>query len=70
MSSNKQPCKQKYIFLDRLKHNAKTQPWGLAKKIKGGRATKDILRGIERLISKHRQTFEVIKKSQYLSIRS
>ena len=63
MSRNKQPCKQKYIFLDRLKHNAKTQPWGLAKKGRAG-ATKDILRN--RKIDK--ETFEVLKKSQYLSI--
>ena len=42
MSRNKQACKQKYIFLDRLKHNAKTQPWGLAKKGRGegGRCNK------------------------------
>ena len=45
MSRNKQACKQKYIFLDRLKHNTKTQPWGLAKIGRGGGvATKDVLR--------------------------
>ena len=47
MSRNKQRCKQKYIFLDRLKHNTKTQPWGLAKIGRGGGgggATKDVLR--------------------------
>ena len=61
MSRNKQACKQKYIFLDRLKHNAKTQPWGLAKKGRGGGggATKDVLRN---------RKIEVLKKSQYLSI--
>ena len=64
MSRNKQACKQKFIFLDRLKHNAKTQPWGLAKKRArgrggGGGATKDVLRN---------RKIEVLKKSQYLSI--
>ena len=44
MSRKKQACKQKYIFLDRLKHNTKTQPWGLAKIGRGGGATKDVLR--------------------------
>ena len=46
MSRNKQACKQKYIFLDRLKHKTKTQPWGLAKIGRGGGgvATKDVLR--------------------------
>ena len=64
MSRNKQACKQKYIFLDRLKHNAKTQPWGLAKIGRGGRGLGGgqlrMFFGIERLIRKH---FEVLKKS-------
>ena len=59
MSRNKQPCKQKYIFLDRLKHNTKTQPWGLAKIGRGG-GQQRMYFGIERLIRKH---FEVLKKS-------
>ena len=45
MSRNNQACKQKYIFLDRLKHNAKAQSWGLVKNGRGGGgATKDVLR--------------------------
>ena len=46
MSGNNQACKQKYIFLDRLKHNAKAQSWEVVKngRGRGGGATKDVLR--------------------------
>ena len=35
MFSNKQRCKQRLLFPDKLKRNAKTQPWGLAEKRAG-----------------------------------
>ena len=45
MSGNNQACKQKYIFLDRLKHNAKAQSWEVVKNGRGrGGATKDVVR--------------------------
>ena len=65
MSRNKQPCKQSIFILNRLKYNAKTQPWGLAKKGRVVGGQKRMYGGIERLIRKH---FEVLKKSHSFDI--